>query len=198
LYSGLNNWDSETSLPDGVLTVREMMYADPAASTSLWADLLSRDLITEFRVRRRPVDDPLLYQLADPRRARPRLKDALWLRITDVPGALARRRYSCPVDLVIEVRDEIVPSNAGRWRLTTTGADQTGCGLEASCTPAAAADPEADVALDVTELGAAYLGGTRLGALAAAGLVTERRPGTVRQLSNALSWDLAPWCPVNF
>jgi predicted acetyltransferase len=198
LYSGLNSWDSETSLPDGVLTVREMMFADPAASTSLWADLLSRDLTTEFRLRQRPVDDPLLYQLADPRRARPRLKDALWVRIIDVPGALARRRYSCPADVVIEVRDEIMPSNAGRWRLTTTGADETGCGLEASCVPAAAAGPEADVALDVTELGAAYLGGTRLGALAAAGLVTERRPGVVRQLSNALSWDLAPWCPVNF
>ena len=198
LYSGLNSWDSETSLPDGVLTVREMMFADPAASTSLWADLLSRDLVTEFRLRRRPVDDPLLYQLADPRRARPRLKDALWVRIIDIPGALARRRYSCPVDAIIEVRDEIMPSNAGRWRLTTTVADQTGCGLEAWCVRAAAADPEADVALDVTELGAAYLGGTRLGALAEAGLVTELRPGAVRRLSAALSWDPAPWCPVNF
>ncbi len=198
LYSGLNSWDPGTSLPDGVLTVREMMFADPAASTSLWADLLSRDLTTEFRLAQRPVDDPLLHQLADPRRARPRLKDALWVRIIDVPRALARRRYSCPVDVVIEVRDEIVPSNAGRWRLTTTGADQTGCGLEASCVPAAAAAPEADVTLDVTELGAAYLGGIRLAALAAAGLVTERRPGAVRQLSTALSWDLAPWCPVNF
>jgi predicted acetyltransferase len=197
LYSGLNNWDSETSLPDGVLTVREMMFADPAASAALWTDLLSRDLATEFRLRRRPIDDPLLYQLADPRRARPRLKDALWVRIIDVPGALARRRYSCPVDVVIEVRDEILPSNAGRWRLTTMGADQAGSGLEASCVRAAAG-PKADVALDVTELGAAYLGGIRLGALAAAGLVTERRPGAVRQLSTALSWDVAPWCPVNF
>ena len=52
--------------------------------------------------------------------------------------------------------------------------------------------------LDVTELGAAYLGGTTLGALAAAGLVAEGRPGAVRQLSTALSWDPAPWCPVNF
>jgi len=54
------------------------------------------------------------------------------------------------------------------------------------------------VALDVTELGAAYLGGTRLGALAAAGLVAELRPGAVRQLSAAMSWDPAPWCPMIF
>ena len=46
--------------------------------------------------------------------------------------------------------------------------------------------------------GAAYLGGTRLGALAAAGLVTEMRPGALAALSAALSWAPAPWCPVNF
>ena len=197
LYSAANRWDSDTSLPDSALTVREMVGADAAASAALAADLLSRDLTTEFRVRGRPVDDPLLYQLADPRRARTRLKDALWVRITDVPGALARRRYSCPADVVIEVRDDLLPSNAGRWRLTTAGAAPDGGGLKASCAPADDGAP-ADVALDVAELGAAYLGGTPLGALAAAGLVTERRPGAVRQLSTALSWDLAPWCPVNF
>ena len=198
LYSGQDRWDSATSLPDGLLTVRELVSADPAAGTLLWADLLGRDLTTEFSIRRRPVDDPLLYQLADPRRARPRLKDALWVRITDVPGALAGRRYSCPVDVVIEVRDDLLPSNAGRWRLTTAaGTAEDGYGLEASCAPATASRP-ADVTLDATELGAAYLGGTRLGALAGAGLVTERRPGAVRRLSAAMSWDPAPWCPVAF
>jgi predicted acetyltransferase len=196
LYSALSSWDAETSLPAGVLTVRELMAADPAASAALWADLLGRDLTTEFRLRQRPVDDPLLYQLADPRRARPRLKDGLWVRIIDVPGALAGRRYTCPVDVVIEVRDDLLPPNAGRWRLTSTGTGNTEWGLEASCVPAP--DSAADVSLDVTELGAAYLGGTALGALAAAGLVTERRPGAVRRLSAALAWEPAPWCPVNF
>jgi predicted acetyltransferase len=197
LYSAASRWDSDTSLPDSALTVREMVGADAAASAALAADLLSRDLTTEFRLRGRPVDDPLLYQLADPRRARPRLKDALWVRIIDVPGALARRRYSSPANVVIEVRDDLLPSNAGRWRLTTAGAAPDGSGLAASCVPAGVS-AAADVALGVTELGAAYLGGTPLGALATAGLVTEGRPGAVRQLSAALSWDVAPWCPVNF
>ena len=196
LYSAASRWD-DTSLPDAALTVREMVGADAAASAALAADLLSRDLTAEFRLRGRPVDDPLLYQLADPRRARPRLTDALWARIIDVPGALARRRYSSPVDAVIEVRDDLLPSNAGRWRLTTAGDAPDGGGLEASCGPAGASGA-ADVVLDVTGLGAAYLGGTPLGALATAGLVTEGRPGAVRQLSAALSWDVAPWCPVNF
>jgi predicted acetyltransferase len=197
LYSAVNQWDRDTSLPDSTLNVREMVGADAAASAALAADLLSRDLTTEFHFRGRPVDDPLLYQLADPRRARQRLKDGLWVRIIDVPGALARRRYSSAVDAVLQVRDELLPSNAGRWRLTTAGAAPDGGGLAATCVPApASAAP--DVVLDVTELGAVYLGGTPLGALAGAGLVTEGRPGAVRQLSAALSWDVAPWCPVNF
>jgi predicted acetyltransferase len=187
LYSGVDTWAD--FLPENVLKVRELMALDSAASAALFTDLLSRDLTSEFRVQRRPVDDPLLYQLADPRRTRPTLTDGLWVRIVDVPRALAGRRYSCPVDAVIEVRDEILPSNAGRWRLRA-GADGT-----ASCVPAT--EP-ADLELDVTELGAAYLGGTKLGAVAGAGLVSERRPGAVRQLSAAMSWDPAPWCPLVF
>ncbi len=210
LYSAENRWD-DSFLPDSVLTVRELIAADSAAGAALWADLLSRDLTTEFRIPRRPLDDPLLYQLADPRRARPRVADGLWVRITDVPAALAGRGYSCPVDVVIEVRDDLLPSNAGRWRLTVAdagpgpgsgpgsgpgpGPGAAGRGLAATCGATTAA---ADLALGIAELGAAYLGGTRLGALAAAGLVAEMRPGAVRRLSAAMSWDPAPWCPVIF
>lgn len=51
---------------------------------------------------------------------------------------------------------------------------------------------------DLPALGAAYLGGTRLGPMAAAGLVAELRLGTLASLSAALSWDPAPWCPMMF
>jgi predicted acetyltransferase len=98
--------------------------------------------------------------------------------------------YSCPVDVVIEVADDLLPDNAGRWRLRAAG-PSGGVTCERTSDPA-------DVALDVTELGAAYLGGTRLGVLAAAGLVTQRRPGTLPVLSAAMSWDPAPWCPRIF
>jgi predicted acetyltransferase len=106
--------------------------------------------------------------------------------------------------VVIEVHDDILPANAGRWRLTTAadvgdagaaGAGNAGRGLAASCVQVTSA---ADLVLDVTQLGAAYLGGTRLGTLAEAGLVTELRTGAVRQLSAAMSWDPAPWCPTVF
>ena len=188
LYAGQDRW--EDFLPLNVLTVRELIAADAGASAALYGNLLSRDLTSEFRMSRRPVDDPLLYQLADPRRSRPMLNDSLWARIVDLPRALAGRSYSAPVDLVLEVRDDILASNAGRWRLRSAGEDG-----DAACEPATG---PADLALDITQLGAAYLGGTRIGALAEAGLVTELRPGAVRRLSAAMAWDPAPWCPLVF
>ena len=47
--------------------------------------------------------------MADPRRARPRISDGLWVRIIDVPAALTARRYAAPVNMVIEVTDEMCP-----------------------------------------------------------------------------------------
>ncbi len=189
LYSGVGRWDDDLFLPDGQLDIRELVAADPPASAATWADLLSRDLVSTIHAAIRPVDDPLLFQLADPRRLRPAVTDGLWARITDLPGALSLRRYACPVDVVLDVRDEIFPANAGQWRLR---GDESG---EAVCEPVAR---DADLSLNITELGAAYLGGTRLGALAAAGRVTQHRTGTLARLSAAMSWDPAPWCPVIF
>jgi predicted acetyltransferase len=197
LYSGTQRWEDLTFLPDSTLEVRELVAADAAASATLWSDLLSRDLVTSYRATLRPSDDPLLYQLADPRRARPTLADGLWMRLVNVPAALSGRRYACPVDVVIEVHDSYVEANEGRWRLRTTASssEEDGGGFAAVCEPVTDA---ADLSLDVAELGAAYLGGTRLSAPAEAGLVTEHRAGAVRELSAAMSWDPAPWCPMIF
>ncbi len=198
LYRTVARWEEGTVLPDSALTVWELMNVDPAAGAALWRNLLSRDLVTEITADLRPADDPLLYQLLDSRRARLQLSDNLWVRIIDLPAALTRRAYAGPVDVVLEVTDELLPANAGRWRLRAAGADGAdgadGDGA-ASCTRT---DNPADIALDVRELGAAYLGGTRLGAVAAAGLVTELRPGTLGRLSVAMTWDPNPWCPRIF
>jgi predicted acetyltransferase len=205
LYSGVVRWEDETFLPDSTLNVRELIACDPPASAVLWRDLLSRDLTTEFRAVLRPVDDPLLSQLADPRRARPQLSDGLWVRLVDVGAALVGRRYSCPVDVVIEVQDELIPQNAGRWRLATAAEAADPAGALAAADPAGAlaatcsrTSEPADLTLDIASLGAAYLGGTRLATLAEAGLVREHRPGALRRLTAAMAWDPAPWCPMIF
>jgi predicted acetyltransferase len=206
LYTGQGRWDDQTFLADSALDVRELVASDPEAAAALWADLLSRDLVTEFKVRLRPADDPLWHLLADGRRSRPRVRDGLWVRLVDVPRALAQRRYACPVDVILNVTDEACPQNHRRWHLTAPAnpspADAPSYasagalpGFAGRCEPTAA---PADITLDVSSLGAAYLGGTRLGTLASAGLVTEHRPGALAALSTAMSWDPAPWCPMIF
>ena len=94
--------------------------------------------------------------------------------------------------LLTEVSDDLLPANAGRWRLQCPGPADGG---QASCERTTAA---ADIALPVAALGAGYLGGTRLGALAAAGLITEHKHGALARLSAAMYADPAPWCPSMF
>ena len=190
LYATHEHWDDATGLPDGALLIRELVAADPAAGAALWQNLLDRDLIASVTAELRPADDPVLHQLLDQRRARERLADGLWVRVIDLPAALSGRAYACPVDVVLEVTDTLLPGNAGRWRLRAAGPDG-GAGCERT-------DEPADLALDVRELGAAYLGGTRLGTLGQAGLVRELRPGSLLALSAAMTWDPAPWCPRIF
>ncbi len=129
---------------------------------------------------------------ADPRRARATYADGLWIRVVDLPGALTQRRYACDVDVVIEVADDRLPANGGRWRLQAGG---LGDEAKPACDRTTA---EPDLALPISALGAAYLGGTRLGGLVAAGVISERRAGTVAALSAAMWWDPAPWAPTHF
>lgn len=194
VFTSTERWDEDAGLPQGVLEVSEAIATDPAATAALWANLLSRDLVSEFHARMRPVDDPLLYLLAEPRRVRSVVSDGLWVRLVDVGAALAQRHYASPVDVVIEVADELCPHNAGRWRLAAqSGAAPTG--FRATCERTTA---PADVVLPVWAVGAAYLGGTGLTAMASAGLITEATPGSLAALSTAMSWEPAPWCPMTF
>jgi predicted acetyltransferase len=195
LFTSEGRWEEEgTGLPCGVLDLHEAIAVDPAAAVALWVHLLNRDLITTFRLYMLAVDDPLLDLLADSRLGRPRLSDGLWIRLVDVGKALSQRRYACPVDVVIEVNDELCPQNQGRWRLTAATATAPS-GFSGTCERTTA---PADLVLPERALGAVYMGGTRLGSLAAAGQVTEVTPGAVPALSAAMSWDPAPWCPMIF
>lgn len=175
-------WDDD-ALPCGELRVHELFAADPAAYALVWRSVLDRDLVSRVVVASRPVDDPLFALLADPRRLRPRWADELFVRLVEVDRALAARAYAAPVDVVLQVGDEVCPWNARRWRLS---ADATG----AECKPS---EDEPDVTLDVAALGSAYLGDGALPEWLGAGLVTEHRPGAVRALAAAMSWIPRPW-----
>jgi predicted acetyltransferase len=194
LYRTKLNWGAD-GIAAGALRVTELMSGDPAATACLWADLLSRDLVSEVTAPLRPIDDPLLVMLADLRRARPWPSDGLWVRLVDLPAAMCRRRYASDIDLVLDVSDPDFPANQGRWRLTAGGLQAGGNAAPPACERT---DGEADLRLPASALGAAYLGGAKLGQLAAAGHVLELTPGSVARLSAAMSWDPAPWSCIIF
>jgi predicted acetyltransferase len=114
----------------------------------------------------------------------------LWVRLVDLPAALAARTYGAALDVVLEVEDAFCPWNAGRYRLAADGP-----GAPATCERT---DAAADVALSATDLGAAYLGGKSLAARAAIGRVRELRPGTLDAAATAFRTARAPYCPEIF
>ncbi len=172
----------DNGVPAGVVRVREAVTLDAAAARALWTTLADIDLMASVETGGLPVDDPLVHLLADLRSADLRLHDGIWLRLLDVPAALAARRYAAPVDVVLEVSDTLVPANAGRWHLRG----------DASDAEVARTDEPAHLALDVADLASAYLGGTSLAALAGAGRVRELLPGHVGPTSTAMGWPVAP------
>ncbi|MEZ0449148.1 GNAT family N-acetyltransferase [Cellulomonas sp. ICMP 17802] len=188
LFRRKENWAEGG--PAGTVRVREAAALDAAATHSLWSFLLDLDLTATVEGPMLPVDDALLHLLVDPRAVVPKVNDNLWVRLLDLPVALAGRRYAAPVDVVLEVTDARLPANAGRWRLTTgdRGPDGTWA-AEVTRT-----EDAADLRLDVRELGAAYLGGRSLAAQARAGLVVEETAGALQSAAAAFLWPVAPFC----
>jgi predicted acetyltransferase len=174
--------------PDATVTVRELVADDPAARAAVWAFLLGLDLIRTVAWWFAPLDEPLLELLQGPQRPRLTLEPNLWIRLVDVGAALAARRYAAPVDVVLDVTDAFCPWNTGRWRLE---GDAGG----ASC---ARTDAPADIELTAADLGAVYLGGRSLSALAAAGRVRALRDDALRRADAAFRGPREPMCPEIF
>ena len=178
----------EASLPQGRLDCWELVAADPAARLALLRRLVAFDLIGTVRVAATSFEDEVVWWLGGPRSVRARVHDALWLRLVDVPAALAQRGWSADLDLVLEVEDRVCPWNTGRWRVRAAGGTAT---CERTSDPA-------DVHLPVGVLGAAYLGGRSVRSMQRQGLVAERTQGAVRALGRGLATDRAPVAALMF
>jgi predicted acetyltransferase len=167
IYRQKGDWDARG--PNDSLLVQELLALDPDVEQYLWQWLASMDLVIELKAFRGPVPHPLQLRVLEPRRLGVRTGDGLWLRILDLPAALAARGYGGTGSLVLDVRDDVVESNAGRWRL------EAGDG-GAEVRPADAGET-ADLELDIADLAAVYLGAWRFADLVRVGRVRERRDG---------------------
>jgi predicted acetyltransferase len=176
-------------LPNHVAKVRQLLALTPEAGAALWRHCLDLDLASTVRLLTRPVDDPLSWYLRDHRRLRTvELADHLWIRLLDLPAAMEARRYAAEGRLVLEVTDALRPGNQGRW-LLEGGPDGASCRRTRE---------QPDLALDVAELGGAYLGGTSLATLGRAGRVHEQVPGALVRADAMLASDPPPWATTHF
>ncbi len=179
-------WDGRG--PKYVLEVNEAIAATPVATRELWRYLFEIDLVATVRGRNLPLDHPLLLLLAEPRRLGWSMGDGLWLRVVDLVGALEGRSWASSDRVVLEVHDDACSWNAGRWEVVTEGG-------RARVTATTGA---ADLALDIRDLGAAYLGGVGMAQLLGAGRVSELTSGAADRVDAMLRTPLAPWCPAIF
>jgi predicted acetyltransferase len=168
--------------------VRELMAATGEGYAAIWDFLLTLDLTRRLHYLFGASDDPIMHLVTEAQATPVRLHEALWVRLVDLPRALRERTYGEPFEVVFEVEDEFCPWNRGRWALRWDGETAT-CG-ETALAPG--------LQLTAAELGAAYLGGTTLAALARAGRVSEQRAGALAATSRSFRGEVAPWCPEIF
>jgi predicted acetyltransferase len=186
-----NDWGHH-GLAENEVRLEALRGLSPTAQAALWRFVLDIDLTGKVHAWNRPMDDPLRWMLADPRRLTTvGMGDFLWLRILDVPTALSARTYSLPGTLVLDVSDEFRKRTSGRY-LIDAGPD----GVEVR--RAKKSDGEPDIALGIADLGAVYLGGVQLSTLAAAGRVAELNPGALATADALFSSTPQPWCTTGF
>jgi len=116
-------------------------------------------------------------------------RDMLWLRVLDTAKALGARRYSSDGKLVLRVSDTLGLA-AGTFTLSVSGGE-----AKVAAAPDGA---EADLSLDVADLGSIYLGAVCPVTLAAAGRISEHTPGAALTARLMFAVERAPHCLTHF
>jgi predicted acetyltransferase len=184
-YRQKSKW--ENFVAHGEVEVIEALSLTDQAHRALLGFLCNIDLYPNVEAWNLAVDDPLPFQVTDGRRVSRKLVDALWLRVMDVPAALAARGYEEAGSVLMEVVDPAEPSTSGVYRLTSSEGGGT-------CEPV---DELPDVTLDADALGSLYLGGGDAMSLAAAGRI-RGDVDAVTRLHRIMRVARTPWCPDVF
>ncbi|MFC1409465.1 GNAT family N-acetyltransferase [Streptacidiphilus sp. N1-12] len=193
-YTVADEWPN--MITKGALKVRDHIAVDRGAAAALWRYALNVDWIDRVEISNIAPDDPLPLLLDDPRACADggdSSADYMWLRVLDAPAAFGARSYAAPGRVVLQVSDQLGYVD-GRWALEAA-ADGTGALTRVEDTDAA---EEADLAMDVRELGTLYLSSDSVTRLHAAGLVRELREGGAARADALLRTDFRPWCPDGF
>ncbi|RYB93566.1 GNAT family N-acetyltransferase [Nocardioides oleivorans] len=172
---------------DYTVKVAEMITLAPAAQLSLWSFLAHTDRAKKVTFNLAHPDDPLRWALVDVDRLKLTAnRHFLWLRVLDVPRALAARPWAADDSLVLEV-DDAQGHAAGRFRITTRDG-------VADVRPT---EDDPDVRTSAETLGTMYAAGVPVRQLHRAGRI-DASPDAVRRLGAAADLDDEPYNLTGF
>jgi predicted acetyltransferase len=180
-----HNFAFEEGSSTARLGVNEVIAATPEATAEMWRFVLDIDWMATLSADLLPIDHPLFFLLAKPRRMKFRVSDGIWVRLVDVGEALSARSYAQDGDVVFDVTDPFCPWNEGRWKLSGGVCSRT--------------EDEPDLRCDVNALGSVYLGGFTFAELQRSLRVEELKAGAVDRADAIFRrTGVAPWCPEIF
>ena len=163
------------------LHVIEALGADVEGTREIWRFLFGIDWVDEILAWYLPADHPLMHLVARLDRLDLGVETGLWVRLVDVGSALSARGYATDGRVTFEVTDTFGPWNAGTWTL------DGGVARRSRRRP--------DLRLDVTSLGATYLGGFSVRAARAGGSRRGSAAWGAARADAMFATDRAPWCP---
>jgi predicted acetyltransferase len=178
----------EPASPDdhgGKFLLWDLYGATQEVRNDLWRFMLGIDLVSEIYCPSRPVDENVQLLLADPRKCQtPGVDDDLWVRLVDVPAALAARTYGDAEPVVISVNDKFLPENSGSYLVSRDGVSRT-------------SEPAA-FTVDVDVLAMMYLGTWKPSDLAAAGRLDVADAEALPRADKLFASDKTAWCGTGF
>jgi predicted acetyltransferase len=179
----------ERHQPQYLLRIDELVALTDTAYDDLWRFAAGMDWVATVKAERRLPTERLPWILSNARAASVSdVGDDLWVRIFDAQRALEARTYERVGRIVLEIVDR--EASGGRTRLLLDAGPDG-----ARCRPT---DRSPDLTIDVSALGAAYLGGTRLRDAVTGSGADEHRPGALLETEHLLRTLDAPWCTTFF
>jgi predicted acetyltransferase len=186
-YKANTTWTD--NLPRNELEITDLFGRTEAVEAALWRFLGSVDLVTHLKAEGRSPSDRLPWRLENPRAAiLSGLADGMWVRLFDVPRALAARTYERPGSIVLEVVDD--RAAGGRTRLLLDGTpDGATCRVT---------DRSPDLTIPVAALGSVFLGAHDLRDVAIRAGVDEHRDGALADAAAMFRTAREPWTSTFF
>ncbi|MCT9820602.1 GNAT family N-acetyltransferase [Microbacterium sp. W1N] len=173
VYSVSENHDDYAA---STVDISMLLAATDDAYAALWRFFLSMDLIGTIRAGELAVDEPLWWMISDQRAAKITVRDHQYLRVLDVPAALAARRYDVADAVALEVDD---PLDIAGGAFVLTVDDDGRAEVDAVDAPPPGIP---SVRLGVAELSALLLGGVSPVTLARAGRLQADDPERLARL----------------